>query len=69
MLTRAEGVLEIGHQLGGLWRLLAVVVGWVPLGASNAAYDFVARTRQRLFARPDDVCPILAMHLRERFQL
>lgn len=69
MLTRAEGVLEIGHQLGGLWRLLAVVVGWVPLGALNAAYDFVARTRHRLFARPDDVCPILAMHLRERFQL
>ena len=69
MLTRAEGVLEIGHQLGGLWRLLAIVVGWVPLTILNTGYDFVARIRHRLFTRPDAVCPILPSHLRDRFQL
>ena len=69
MLTRAEGVLEIGHQLGGLWRLLAIVVGWVPLSILNAGYDFVARIRHRLFTGPDAVCPILPSHLRDRFQL
>jgi predicted DCC family thiol-disulfide oxidoreductase YuxK len=34
----------------------------------NAGYDFIARIRYRLFARPDDVCPILPKHLRDRFQ-
>lgn len=67
LLVRAEGLLEIGHQLGGLWRVIATVVSWVPLPALNAAYDFVARVRHRLFARPDAVCPILPSHLRGRF--
>ena len=69
MLTRAEGALEIGQQLGGVWRLLAIVAGWIPLGILNAGYDFIARIRYRLFIRPDDVCPILPTHLRDRFQL
>ncbi len=69
MLTRAEGALEIGQQLGGLWRLLAIVVGWIPLTILNAGYDFIARNRHHLFTRPDDVCPILPAHLRDRFQL
>lgn len=67
MLTRCEGILEIGQQLGGLWRLMAIVAGWVPLVVSNTGYDFVARTRHRLFARPVAACPILPAHLRERF--
>jgi predicted DCC family thiol-disulfide oxidoreductase YuxK len=68
MLTRAEGVLEIGHQLGGLWRILASVVGLVPLPLLNLGYDFVARVRHRLFARPDAACPVLPPSLRERFE-
>jgi predicted DCC family thiol-disulfide oxidoreductase YuxK len=67
MLTRAEGALEIGQQLGGLWRLLAIVVGWIPLVILNVGYDFIANIRQRLFKRPDDACPILPTHLRDRF--
>jgi predicted DCC family thiol-disulfide oxidoreductase YuxK len=69
MLTRTEGALEIGQQLGGLWRLLAIVVGWIPLTILNTGYDFIARNRHHLFTRPDDVCPILPAHLRDRFQL
>lgn len=67
MLARSEGALEIGHQLGGLWRLMAVIVGWIPRVVLNAGYDFIARTRHRLFTRPDDACPILPAHLRDRF--
>jgi predicted DCC family thiol-disulfide oxidoreductase YuxK len=69
MLTRAEGALEIGQQLGGIWRLLAIVAGWIPLAVLNAGYDFIARIRYRLFMRPDDTCPILPTHLRDRFLL
>jgi predicted DCC family thiol-disulfide oxidoreductase YuxK len=68
MLTRAAGALEIGQQLGGLWRLISIVASWIPLAVLNAGYDFVARTRHRLFARPDDACPIVPVHLRDRFE-
>ena len=68
MLPRAEGALELGQRLGGVWRLLTIVVGWIPVAILNAGYDFIARIRYRLFARPDDVCPILPKHLRDRFQ-
>jgi predicted DCC family thiol-disulfide oxidoreductase YuxK len=68
MLTRAAGALEIGQQLGGLWRLIAIVASWIPLAVLNAGYDFIARTRHRLFARPDDACPIVPVHLTDRFE-
>ena len=68
MLPRAEGALELGQRLGGVWRLLTIVVGWIPVAILNVGYDFIARIRYRLFARPDDVCPILPKHLRDRFQ-
>ena len=67
ILTRAEGALEIGHQLGGIWRLLALLASGLPLPILNAGYDFVARNRHRLFSRPEGACPVLPAHLRERF--
>jgi predicted DCC family thiol-disulfide oxidoreductase YuxK len=67
MLTRAAGALEIGEQLGGLWRLIAVVVGWLPMRVSNGGYDFIARVRHRIFKRPADACPLLPAELRARF--
>lgn len=67
MLSRADGVLELGRQLGGLWRVAAIVGSGVPRSVRNAIYDFIARNRQRLFTRPADACPILPPELRERF--
>jgi predicted DCC family thiol-disulfide oxidoreductase YuxK len=67
LLVRTEGVLELGHQLGGLWRIVSTVVGWLPLSMLNAGYDFIARTRHHLFARPEDSCPLLPPDLRDRF--
>jgi predicted DCC family thiol-disulfide oxidoreductase YuxK len=67
MLARAEGVLEIGRQLGGLWRILAGLVGVIPLPILNAGYDFIARNRQHLFAPPRDACPVVPTELRPRF--
>jgi predicted DCC family thiol-disulfide oxidoreductase YuxK len=67
MLTRAEGVIEIGRQLGGFWRLLASITSWVPISALNAGYDFIASIRHRLFRRPSEACPLLPPQLRSRF--
>jgi predicted DCC family thiol-disulfide oxidoreductase YuxK len=67
LLVRTEGVLELGHQLGGLWRIGVTILGCFPLSLLNAGYDFVARIRHRLFARPEDSCPLLPPELRDRF--
>lgn len=64
---RSDAVLSIGAQLGGLWRLLAVVVGVLPRGLLDTAYDGVARVRRRLFAQPKTACPLLPPDLRARF--
>ena len=67
MLVRAEGVLELGRQLGGLWRGLATILSWLPKTLLNAGYDFIASSRHRLFKRPEDACPLLPPELRDRF--
>jgi predicted DCC family thiol-disulfide oxidoreductase YuxK len=67
LLVRANAVLWIGRRLGGIWRVLVVVISIVPRPVLNRLYDLVARTRYRLFARPKESCPILPAKLRERF--
>src|SRR6266545_4057289 len=51
-------VLDMLRRLGGGWRVLAALFGLVPRPLRDAAYDFVARVRFRLFARPADACPV-----------
>jgi predicted DCC family thiol-disulfide oxidoreductase YuxK len=44
-------------------------MGLAPAAVLNAAYDFIARIRYRLFPKPVDACPIVPKHLRARFHL
>ena len=66
-LTRSAAMLHVLRRLGGGWRVLAVLLGLVPRPLRDAAYDFVARIRFRLFARPADACPMVPPPLRTRF--
>jgi len=68
-LVRGAAILEIGRRLGGVWRVAAIAARVVPLRVLDAAYAGIARIRHRIFAKPDDVCPILPAHLRDRFVL
>jgi predicted DCC family thiol-disulfide oxidoreductase YuxK len=67
LLTRSAAVLHVLRRLGGFFRLLAALGGIVPGVLRDALYDFVARVRFRLFARPDDVCPLVPRDQRARF--
>jgi predicted DCC family thiol-disulfide oxidoreductase YuxK len=69
LLVRAAAVLRIAKRLGGLWRVVAIVAGVLPLRVLDAGYDGIARIRHRIFARPSDVCPTLPARLRDRFDL
>ncbi len=65
--VRSAAILAIGAQLGGLWRVLATVVGVLPRALLDVAYDAVARVRRQVFTRPKTACPLLPPHLRARF--
>ena len=67
LLSRSAAILYILRRLGGGWRGLAAVAGLVPRRLRDIVYDFVARIRLRLFARPDDYCPLVPRELRARF--
>ena len=67
LLMRSAAVLHVLQRLGGVWRVLEFLGRIVPGRARDALYDFIARVRYRLFARQEDVCPVMPPHLRARF--
>jgi predicted DCC family thiol-disulfide oxidoreductase YuxK len=67
VLLRSAAAAYVLEQLGGLWRVAGWVLMRVPQVVRDGAYDFVGGVRQRLFARPDELCPLVPADLRERF--
>ncbi len=67
--VRSAALIEIGDQLGGVWRALAIASRAVPRVLRDRLYDQIAAIRQRLFRRPEQACPIVPPDLRERFSL
>jgi predicted DCC family thiol-disulfide oxidoreductase YuxK len=67
LLMRSDASLYVMRRLGGGWKVLADILGVIPRGLRDAAYDFVARVRYRVFGRQDDLCPIVPPNLRTRF--
>jgi predicted DCC family thiol-disulfide oxidoreductase YuxK len=67
LLVRSTAFLHILRRLGAGWRLWASILAVIPRGLRDAAYDFVARVRYRIFGRRDELCPIVPAELRKRF--
>ena len=67
VVTRSAAVVHVLKRLGGLWRVIGTVAGWLPGALLDWTYDGIARIRHRLFAKPDDACPVMPRELRARF--
>ena len=67
VLIKSDAALYLGKRLGGIWRVLATLAEGIPRVVRDAVYDGVARIRHRVFAKPQDACPMLPPHLRARF--
>ena len=67
LLTKSTAVLHILRRLGGVWKVLAAVGAVAPRGLRDWAYDRVAAVRHRLFAKPNEACPLMPPELRGRF--
>lgn len=68
LLVRSEAFIHILRRIGGSWELLAGVIDVIPRPLRDAAYDFVARVRYRVFGKRDELCPIVPPDLRARFE-
>jgi predicted DCC family thiol-disulfide oxidoreductase YuxK len=67
IFIRSRAVIRLLRRLGGIWRPLSALLGLVPVAIGDRAYDLVAASRTRLFARPGDTCPVVPPELRKRF--
>ena len=67
VLVRSNAWVHILRRLGGGRKILAAVVAAIPRPLRDVVYDFVARIRNRVFRRPDDLCPIVTPELLARF--
>jgi predicted DCC family thiol-disulfide oxidoreductase YuxK len=67
LLVRSSAFLHILRRLGGGWAILASLLGVIPPGLLDLAYNFIARIRYGVFGRSDEVCPIVPAELRARF--
>lgn len=67
LLTRSNAFLHVLRRLGGGWRIMAGALGVIPRPLRDAAYDFIARVRYRVFGKREDSCPVIAPDLRARF--
>lgn len=67
VLLRSTAAAHVLERLGGVWRGLGTLLSWVPQRWRDAVYDAVGRARHRWFRRPEQLCPFVPEHLRERF--
>jgi predicted DCC family thiol-disulfide oxidoreductase YuxK len=66
LLDRSAAGLYVLAGLGGGWRLVSRLLGWVPRPLLDLTYRLLARNRYRLFGRLD-ACALPGPELRERF--
>lgn len=67
MLIRSSAVFYIMKRLGGGWRILASICEILPLRFTDFIYNIIASVRRRIFKTPDQACPIVPPHIRDRF--
>jgi predicted DCC family thiol-disulfide oxidoreductase YuxK len=53
IFTKSDAAVELGKALGGVFRLLAMMVSAFPKRFRNGIYDLVARNRYRLAGKVD----------------
>jgi len=66
VLLRSAAVIAVLDALGGIWGLIAAVLGLLPVSLADAAYDAIAARRYRWFGRRSEACPVMPAAQRTR---
>ena len=64
--VRSEAVRRITRQLGGMWRIVDLLLSVVPKSLQDLGYDIFARNRYRWFGRYD-ACRVPDSSILDRF--
>lgn len=67
LLVRSQAAIAIMLRLGGLHRVLGMLLGILPRALADGIYDAVAKSRGSFFDKPESACPVLPKHLRAKF--
>ncbi len=67
LLVRSDALLELLRTLGGVWRILGVLLRCIPRRLRDAGYALVGRHRLRFFGSTETLCPLVPQALRGRF--
>ena len=65
LLARSDGIVAVLDELGGAWKLLALI-RFLPRALRDRAYAVLVRNRYRWFGRYDQ-CPLPPARVRDRF--
>lgn len=64
---KSDAWAELGNAMGGVWKILGVMLGVIPRPVRDAVYDLVARNRFRL-AKIGGACALPDEDLRKRMR-
>lgn len=67
LLFRTNGIAYVLDRLGGIWRILAVLLRLVPRPLRDTVYNGVALIRKKVVAKPSGLCPIVDGSIMRRF--
>jgi predicted DCC family thiol-disulfide oxidoreductase YuxK len=66
LLARSDAAVFVLRELGGIWRVGAWFLRWLPGAVRDWGYNVIARNRYRMFGRYD-TCPLPNESVRARF--
>jgi predicted DCC family thiol-disulfide oxidoreductase YuxK len=66
LLARSDAVVFVLRALGGIWRVGAWFLRWLPRRVRDRGYNVIARNRYRIFGQYE-TCPIPSESVRARF--
>lgn len=68
-LVQSAAIAHLMMRLGGLWRVLGVLLHLTPRLIRDNGYRFIASIRRSIFKKPEGVCPMIPPDLRGRFEM
>ena len=66
LLARSDAARFVLTSLGGRWKVLGLIFGYLPRGFRDALYNVVARNRYQIFGKFDS-CPVPDPRDRHKF--
>ncbi len=65
--VKSAAVVHVYDRLGGIWRVVALLLRAIPTALRDLGYESIAAVRYRLFPRPAESCPLMPPRLKDRF--